>query len=237
MADKKIEKALYGPSTLEVALGAVLGLALGVAVACIYLVLKPVQLVKETPKEVAQGVVYYLPGKTDATKGRAWQTKQATFVSGGEIIATEEELNAWAASLGGAAPAAAPGAAPKAPAQPGAPAAPADSAFLSASGLNFRLEGERMHVSQKVLFNYFGLTKEVILQSAGGFTRAGEGFVFQPEAVYLGSCPLHAVPGTTGALLGTLLKQQKVPDDFRAAWAKISAIAVEGGLLKVTTQP
>ena len=38
MADKKLEKALYGPSMTEVALGAVLGLIVGVLAACVYLI-------------------------------------------------------------------------------------------------------------------------------------------------------------------------------------------------------
>jgi hypothetical protein len=198
----------------------------------VYLVFKPVTAVKELPKEPAKGVVYYVAGRTDANKSRGWQQKVTTFVAGGSVVANEEELNAWAGSLGGA----------PAPAKPAGPAAApagggANSDFLSASGLNFRLEGDRMHVAQKVLLNYFGLAKEVVMQAEGGFTRTGDGFAFRPEHLYLGSCPLHALPGASGALTKALVAKQKVPDDFRAAWAKISAIAVEGGLLQVTTQP
>ena len=65
MADKKVEKALYGPSTVEVALGAVLGLLAGVVLACVYLVFKPVEAVKEMPKETARGVVYHLAGRNE----------------------------------------------------------------------------------------------------------------------------------------------------------------------------
>ncbi len=242
MANKKIEKALYGPSTLEVALGAVLGLLLGVVVAAVYLVFKPVQTVKEPPKEIVKGVVYHLPGKIDGTKARAWQDKVATFVQGGQVVATEDELNAWAATLSGAA---------KADAKPGKPtekpkteekkgdgaATASDGDFLSASGLNFRLEGDKLHISEKVVLNYYGLAKEVVFQTSGSFERGGESFVFKPESVYLGSCPVHMLPGVSGALTKALTAKAKVPDDFRAAWAKITAMAVEGGLVKVTTQP
>src|SRR5688500_75518 len=64
MADKKIEKALYGPSTTEVALGAILGLAAGLLAACVYLVFRPVLQVKEMPKEddVVRGAIYFIPG-------------------------------------------------------------------------------------------------------------------------------------------------------------------------------
>ena len=45
MADKNIEKALYGPSYLEVALGAILGILIGVFAAGLYFVFKPVEKV------------------------------------------------------------------------------------------------------------------------------------------------------------------------------------------------
>lgn len=226
MADKKVEKALYGPSTLEVALGALLGLLLGVVLAGVYLVAKPVQTVKELPAEPAKGAVYYVAGKVDPTRGRGFDAKQKAFVAGGQVAVSEEELNAWAASLGAAAP--------------GAPAQPAPAAaneFLSASGLNFRLVDGRLQVAQKVLLNYFGLSKEVMMVATGGFERAGEGFVFRAESLYLGSCPLHALPGAGNALARALTARAKVSDDFRAAWAKLTAIAVEDNLLKATTQP
>lgn len=229
MADKKVEKALYGPSTFEVALGAVLGLILGVVFACVYLVAKPVQTVKEIPAEPAKGAVYYIAGKVDPTRGRGFQAKQQTFIAGGAVVTGEEELNAWAASLGGAP--AAPGG------QPAAAAAAAAGGFLSTSSLNFRLTGDKLQVGQKVTFNYFGLTKEVSLVATGGFARDGDTFVFRADTLYLGSCPMHALPGAGPALVKSLTARAKVTDDFRAAWAKLTAIGVEDNLLKATTQP
>lgn len=236
MADKKVEKALYGPSTFEVALGALLGLLAGVVLACVYLVAKPVQAVREVPKEPAKGVVYYRAGNSDGVKGRAWQAKLATFTQGGTVTANEEELNAWAASLSTApAPAAAPK--PGAKATEPAPAPAHSNEFLSTSGLNFRIEGDRLHVAQKVLLNYYGISKEVVVQASGGFARRGDGYVFAPAEVYFGSCPLHALPGAVGALTKVLLAKQKASGEFRGAWAKVADITVEGGLVKVTTQP
>lgn len=244
MPSKKIEKALYGPSTVEVAIGALLGLLLGVVVAAVYLVFKPVQQIKEAPKEVAKGVVYYLPGKTDGTKARAWQDKVATFAKGGQLVVTEDELNAWATSLSGGAVAktdgkpAKPADKPKTEDKKGEPdAASGSSDFLSASGLNFRVEGDKLHVAEKVVLNYYGFAKEVVFQASGSFVRGGESFVFRADQIYLGSCPVHSLPGIGGALTKALVAKAKVPDDFRAAWAKVSALAVEDGLVKVTTQP
>lgn len=226
MADKKLEKALYGPSTSEVAFGALLGLLAGIVAGAIYLVVKPVETVTKVPEEPTKGVVYFVPGQGGGTKGRAWQAKVAAFTAGGAVTVNEEELNAWAQSLSGAA------ASPK-----GAPPPEPANEFVSVRDLNFRLQGDRLQVAQRVRFNYFGVAKEVLLQSSGTLERAGEGVRFRPDKAFLGSCPLHALPGATGALGRLLLSKQKVPEDFRAAWDRIVALEVEGGLLRVTTQP
>ena len=47
----KFDRAHYGPSWVEVILGALLSLALGVVLAVAYFVARPVTLVKELPKE------------------------------------------------------------------------------------------------------------------------------------------------------------------------------------------
>lgn len=225
MPDKKVEKALYGPSATEVALGALLGLVAGVALACAYLVWKPVQSVREMPKEEVKGVVYHLAGRTNPTKARGWEAKVASLTSGGTIVLNEEELNAWAASLG--APAAG---------KPAEGAAPSANEFLSATALNFRLEGERLHLSQKVRFNYFGVAKEVLLQAQGTFAVRGDTAVFVPEAVHLGSCPIHRLPGAVSFLRQALVARAAVSEDLRSTWGKVSDMAVEDALLRVTTK-
>src|SRR6187431_338358 len=112
MADKKIEKALYGPSTTEVALGAILGLAAGLLVACVYLVFRPVLQVKDMPKEkdVVRGAVYFIPGSDNSTKGKTYAAKQKALIGGAPVELTEDELNAWSIATFGepAKPAAAP---------------------------------------------------------------------------------------------------------------------------------
>ena len=45
MADKNIQKALYGPSYFEVGLGAVLGILIGIVAAVLYFTFKPVEKV------------------------------------------------------------------------------------------------------------------------------------------------------------------------------------------------
>ena len=70
MVSRKIEKALHGPTLAEVLLGVVLSLILGAALAFAYLVLKPVAIAKEMPKERIAGMVYYIEGTKDSDRGK-----------------------------------------------------------------------------------------------------------------------------------------------------------------------
>lgn len=228
MADNKVEKALYGPSTTEVALGAVLGLLAGVAAAVVFLVFKPVEQVRELPKEPVRGTVYYIPGGESGVKGREWSAKLKQFTGGASVQVVEEELNAWAAaSLAKPAAAAAPGAAP-------APAA--DNAIFQPGTPNFKIADGKVRIGFKCLLNWFGLGREVFVITTGRIERSGDGFAFTPDTLYLGSCPLHLLPGISGPLVSHLVGKKTVPDELRSAWAKLADVTVEGSTLKLSVQ-
>lgn len=235
MANKKIEKALYGPSTTEVALGAVLGLGAGLLAACVFLVFKPVAQVKEIPKEPVRGTVYYIPGSESGAKNRNWKDKQKQFIAGQSVEVVEDELNAWAATAFAAttapAPAAAKGAAPAA-----APAPAAEDGILQPGTPNFLIADGKLRIGFKCFINWYGLGKEVFVFTSGGFKRSGDKFEFVPEKVYLGSCPLHLLPAVPGPLVSHLLGKKKVSDEIKSAWAKLGDVTLEGTTLKLTAQ-
>jgi len=244
MADKKIEKALYGPSTTEVALGALLGFLLGVVVAVVYLVWKPVQRVPALPKEVVPNVVYFIPGTESSTKARNWQAKLKTLTTGGEVSFSEEELNAFGATLElpPTGVEAKPGATPPKPAKPAEPAKPGEAPkpqgdLFSATGLNFHiLKNDTLQISLKCAINYYGIGTEAFVVATGTFVRSGENFVFQPDTYYFGSCPLHKLPVGSAFVTSRLIASFKLPDSMRA-WDKITSMRIDKGLLKITTSP
>jgi hypothetical protein len=248
MADKKIEKALYGPSLTEVALGAVLGLFLGVVAACIYLVFKPVQEVKELPKEPSRSVVYFIPGSESNAKSKGWQAKEKALIAGTGVQLVEDELNAWASSQAGPPVVAKPAAKPKPGDKAKAPAKKADEAkadegkaapldgFVIPAKLNFRIVGDKLQVGMKCTLNWYGLTYDTTVMATGGFRRSGDVFEFAADRVYLGSCPLHLVPAASGLLVSTIASKQKLSDDLRIALTRISAVNIEGGTLKLAVQ-
>lgn len=244
MADKKIEKALYGPSTTEVALGAILGFVLGVIVAIGYLVWKPVQRVMAIPKDAVANVVYLVPGNENSVRARAWQAKMKTLTAGGEASFSEEELNAFAATLDPAMPEEKPAEKkPAPPAKPGDPAKPADAKaadkpngeFFTANAVNFRiLKNDKLQISLKCGINYYGIGTDAFVKTTGSFMRSGNGYVFDADEFYFGSCPLHKLPVGEAFLTTRILNALKLPANVRT-WDKITSIRIEGGQLKITT--
>ncbi len=234
MADKKIEKALYGPSMTEVALGAVLGLLAGVLAAAVYLVFKPVAQVREMPAadKVQKSMVYYIPGTESNAKSRGWQAKQKQILAGKALSLSlvEDELNAWANTL------AAPPAAPKTGAKPNESAKPANDGIFNPGKPNFRIVGDQLQIGGKCLLNWYGLTYEASYLATGTFTKTGDTVSYSADKVYLGSCPVHLLPALAGPLVNHLIDRVKVPDEVRAAWAKLDSVTIEGGALKLVAQ-
>src|SRR5690349_8667857 len=126
---RKIDRALRGPSWVEVILGALISLVLGVLIGALVLLFRPVVVVKEMPKEDARerDAVYFVEGSRDATKGREAAAKRKAFVEGQTVTVIEDELNALAGPPATfARPKDGEKKAPPAPAKEGAPAASDD---------------------------------------------------------------------------------------------------------------
>lgn len=225
MADKKIEKALYGPSLTEVALGALLGLLAGVLMASGYLVFKPVEVIKAPPEEPSISTVYYQAGSESSAKSRGWQAKQQKFVAGQPIVVVEDELNAWAASMRK----------PSAPKKEGQEA-PAAEGILIPDVPNFRFVENKLQIGLKCTLNWYGLARDVTVQAVGDFRKSGSEFVFVPDKIYLGSCPVHLIPGVSGLLVSQLITRSNIPDEIRAAWAQLGAVSIEGDTLTLAGQ-
>ena len=235
MADKKLEKALYGPSLTEVALGALLGLICGVLAACLYLVFRPVVKVKELPKEPSKTVVYYIPGSENSSKSRGWQAKEKQLEAGKTVSVVEDELNAWAATLS-APPAPKPAAKPKAGAKPEDKKAPAPEGFIIPGALNFKIVGDKLQVGLVCTLNWYGLTYDTTVVATGVFEHSGDEFKFKAQKFYLGSCPLNLLPVLSNLLASNLESKQKISDELRVALTKLTAVTIENGTLKLAVQ-
>jgi hypothetical protein len=99
MRNRKLERALYGPTLYEITFGVILSVLLGAALAIFFLIFKPAVTVQEMPKEDERirGATYYVTGTADTVKSKQWMRKRQLLMEStpGEISFTEDDLNTW----------------------------------------------------------------------------------------------------------------------------------------------
>jgi hypothetical protein len=215
------KKSQRGPTLFEVALGASLSVLLGCALGAALLVMKPVQKVKDIPKDPPANAVYFIEGSRDFNRTSEVADKRKAFVGGESVELSEGEVNVLFGAL----------AKPGAPTKPGEK--PPDPKFMETSGLNARIHDGKLQLSDTVTLNYFGATGSFIVQATGAFEKSGSGFEFVTESMYVGGCPVQRLPVIKDILLKKLLLGQPVPDDLSGAWAKLSAVTIEGSTLRL----
>lgn len=239
---KKIDRAAHGPSWKEVILGAFLSLLLGVVLGVALLVLRPVVVAKEKPKEIDPKVVYYIEGARDTAKAKQALAKRKAFVEGQSVSVTEDELNALASPNAPATPPAAPGKAAPPKAKDGkakepekaAAAAPASGDTFAVGTPNVRIAGGALQVGVPVTVNALGLDQKIIVQARGGFVKKGDVFVYEPETLYFGSCPVHRLPYVSTFVREKFISAQPIPEDIKASWPKLANVTIEEKALKLT---
>ena len=226
---------MYGPSWIEVMVGAVFSVIIGIVLAAAFLIFKPVTQVKELPKEPAVGMVYNIEGSHDSAKARRVVSKLKIFAQGGSIVLNEDEINTAAAP---ATPAGPPPAPAKGPAAPGkGPAAEADSGeFRTPGAPNFRIHDGELQISVPVRVKYalVGLNQSFLVQAKGTIARQGDPFTYVPDTVDVGSCPLQRLPLATGWVMNKILSAQHVPPELAAAWGRLADVTLEPTALKLT---
>lgn len=233
--EHRIGKAKYGPSLNEVVIGAALSLLMGALLATAYLVTTPVKVVRDIPAATDDTVVYYAEGNRNSEQAKQWMRKKQLFLEGSSVSLNEDELNAWIRVETGGPP-------PPPPPKPGepmktlqAPPKPPPTLFQVESP-NFRVRNGVIQISCRATVNleFLALSFPFVAQAAGHFERKGDSFAFVPEKCYVGSFPVHKIPGLEGPTLTFLLSQIPVSEEVRAAWKKLTNVAVEGNTLRLS---
>lgn len=210
--DTSHHRALHGPGLIEIVLGATLSLALGVVLAAVWLVLKPVETVKEPSEESNASVVYFIPGETSAASGRTWMRKRQVLVEAqtGDLAVFEQELNAWAAAA----------------IKPPAP----DSLDTVVPGqINFRIRDSLLQIAAPATLNLLGLSHPVVIQARGTFAPSnGNGPIYRPKELFVGSLAVHRVPGLSEWIVSYLTRVQSFPEDVMTGWKKLASASVDG---------
>ncbi|MBP7140399.1 MAG: hypothetical protein KBA71_00710 [Opitutaceae bacterium] len=215
--DRKQQRALHGPGWTEVILGAGLSLIAGMVLAFAWLVFKPVVVAKELAETAPPGSVFYYPGATGSTASRAWMRKRQIFLEGlpGNLVLTEEELNAWASDAM-------------------KPASPETAGLIVPGQINFRVADSTLQIASPTTVNLLGVAFPVIIQARGTFVQESNVFTFEPQVLYLGSLATHRLPGFAARTLRYLAQSHPMPQEISAAWKKLSAVSIEGKELRLT---
>jgi hypothetical protein len=229
---RKIDRALRGPSVLEVVLGAVLSLVIGVLLGAALLIFRPVVVVKELPKAEARdpSAVYFVEGSRENSRAREAAAKRKAFAEGQSISVIEDELNSQAGAATAFVPPANPAAAKKA-----ADEAAASGQTIATGTPNFRIREGKFQIGVPVTVNvsYVGLSEKVVVQTRGGFEKQNDAFVYQPETFYVGCLPVQRIPMLAKYAREQFLNSQSIPDEIRASWMKLASVSVEGNVLNL----
>jgi hypothetical protein len=224
---RKFDRARYGAGWAEVTLGALLSIVLGVVLAAVFFIFKPVATVKELPKEPALGMVYYIEGTREYTRARRLTAKEKFFINGGSVVVNEDELNT----------AANPVAAPPPPPPPGTPTAPntPPTMLIAPGSPNFRIADGSIQIAipVRIKIDLANLDTTVLIQATGGFLRRDDTFVFVPKTMYIGSCPVERLPMVMDYVLRKFYYAQPVPEEIATAWHKLAEVSIQGSTLKL----
>ena len=229
---RKIDRALRGPSLVEVVLGAVLSLIIGVLLGAALLIFRPVVVVKELPKAEARdpNAIYFVEGSRENSRAREAAAKRKAFAEGQSVSVIEDELNSQAGAATAFVPPANPAAAKKA-----AEEAVASGQTIATGTPNFRIrEGKfQVGVPVTVSVSYLDFTQKVVVQARGGFEKQGDAFVYQPETFYVGCLPVQRIPILSKYVREQFLDAQPIPDEIKASWMKLAGVSVEGNVLNL----
>lgn len=223
VSTKKMDRARNGPGMFEIVFGVVLSVVLGALLGVIHLVFKPVEVVAKMPEEIVAGQVYFVEGAVNSGKARQWTRKRQMLADGAaaDVTFTEEELNAWMASAN------------VQPKKNADPAAAAPAALFTPERVNFRIQGGSLQVGMLGKIEAVGVTQDLVFHTRGTFVEGAEGYVFAPDQLYVGSLPVHKVPGLTELLMKRVAEAQALPEDLMTTWKKLKLVAVEDNVLRL----
>ena len=88
--------------------------------------------------------------------------------------------------------------------------------------------------ASKALIRALGAQWTVVVQAQGEFARKDHAFVFEPETVLVGSCPVQWLPYASTYVTRKFLSSQTLTEDIAAVWPKLASFTVDGGSLKLT---
>lgn len=187
------------------------------------MVTQPVATVKELPpeKDRPRGAVYFVEGGRDSSKSAEAIRKRQLFLGGQSISLSEEELNLVFASP------------VPAPSEKEKKREVVMAGFFAVGEPNLRIADGLIQLAAPVRLTLPDLGLKFIVQVRGTMVKKPEGFVFEPRQMYLGGCPLGAIPFASGMIRSRISTIEVLPGELRPNWARLADASVEGRLLRL----
>ncbi|MEY4489295.1 MAG: hypothetical protein RIQ79_1803 [Verrucomicrobiota bacterium] len=217
MATKAERKS---PGIFEILLGISLSISLGVLLALVHMIMRPVEVVRTLPKEIVKGTRYYVEGPDASVSGTRWKTKLKRIgeKNPGEIAFSDSDLNAWAANTF-----------KKVEPEKGE----AHSFAILAGVPNFRVEGDQLQVGTVNDLIFLGGTSKLVIEAKGAFTKSANGWDFSPTEVYFGGLPTHKFPLLTSMLMAKFGAVGMNTPEATKVLTSATSINVSGGSVVV----
>ncbi len=192
-----------------------LSIAMGAAFGVLVLALKPVvKLAADVELDVsAPDAVYYLEGKQDNARARVAADTYKRFLAGNSVKVDEVDLNALRLTE-----------------------LESSGSFNKISAPSFRLRDDQLQISVAVNLYAYGYPITTLVQTTGTFVRKGKIFAFEPQTMWIGSCPVHRLPMLGGPVMDKVIGSQTWPETIVTAWTKLSEVRVSDTSLSLTVQ-
>ena len=222
MARNKIGPESFGKLVVG-GIGILLWGSVGVFIAALFLIMKPVNEVRRMPGEddIKPGV-YYIEGQRSGIDGAGWVAKRNDLISEVpfELALNEQEFNQWSSLSFGDRRKELMVEYSTVKIEPGIPL--------------FRIADDTLQVGIPVEISGIGENRRIILQATGTFVEEKDpGYQFQPDKVYLGSCRIPNFQGVSSLVVSGLAEVMSFPEDVRSAWPTITTAQVEGDVVKL----
>ena len=87
--------------------------------------------------------------------------------------------------------------------------------------LNARIHDGMIQFAAPLNLNVFTIMGTLVVQADGAFVKRGGTFVYEPDTLYVGGCPVGRIPFAKDYVMGKVLFAKPISDDLAAAWSKL----------------
>ncbi len=205
----------FSPLPVTRIIVAVFSIVMGATLGTLFLALKPVvKLAADVELGApAPDVVYCFEGKRENERTPIASDTYNRFLSGFSVKVDEIDLNALRLTE-----------------------FESSGSFYKISAPSFRLRDDQLQIGVSMHLYVYGYLIATLVQTRGTFVRKGGIFAFDPQTMWIGSCPVHRLPLLGSPVMDKVIGSQTWPETVVTAWTKLSEVRVSDSSLSLTVQ-